>query len=105
MIPFASTTDPKAYLDWELAIEQKFNSHLVPAELRVRLATSEFTSFALFWWNDLCTAPNNANAIPQTWNALKQHMKSCFVPPYYQGDLRLKLQTLNQDDKGVEEYY
>jgi hypothetical protein len=32
-------------------------------------------------------------------------MKSRFVPPYYQRDLRLKLQTLNQGDKGVEEYY
>ena len=32
-------------------------------------------------------------------------MKSCFVPPYYQCDLRLKLQTLKQGDKGVEEYY
>jgi hypothetical protein len=89
----------------ELAVEQKFNSHLVPTEHRVRLATSKFTSFALFWWNDLCTSPNSANAIPQTWNALKQRMKSCFVLPYYQCDLRLKLQTLNQGDKGVEGYY
>jgi hypothetical protein len=45
------------------------------------------------------------NAIPQTWNALKQCMKSRFVPPYYKRDLRLKLQTLNQGDKRVEEYY
>ena len=48
MIPFAGTADPEAYLDWELTVEEKFNSHLVPAEHRVRLATSEFTSFALF---------------------------------------------------------
>jgi hypothetical protein len=32
-------------------------------------------------------------------------MKSRFVLPYYQLDLQLKLQTLNQGDKGVEEYY
>jgi hypothetical protein len=43
--------------------------------------------------------------VPQTWNALKQRMKSRFVPPYYQRDLRLKLQTLKQGDKGVEAYY
>jgi hypothetical protein len=95
MIPFAGTADSETYFDWELAVEQKVNSHFVPDEHRVRHATSEFTSFALFWWNDLCTAPNNVNVIPQTWNALKQCMKSCFVPPYYQRDLRLKLQTLN----------
>ena len=32
-------------------------------------------------------------------------MKSIFVPPYYQRDLRLKLQRLNQGSKTVEEYY
>jgi hypothetical protein len=105
MIPFAGISDPEAYLDCELFVEQKFNSHLVPAEHRVRLATSKFTSFGLFLWNDLCTTPNNANAIHQTWNALKQCMKSRFVPPYYHRDLHLKLQALNQGDKGVEEYY
>jgi hypothetical protein len=31
-------------------------------------------------------------------------MKSRVVPPYYQHDLHLKLQILNQSDKGVEEY-
>ena len=103
MLPFAGSADPEAYLDWELAVEQKFNSHLVPAEHRVRLATSEFTSFALFWWNDLCT--NHAANLPQTWTMLKQRMKSRFVPPYCQRDLRLKLQSLKQSDKGVEEYY
>nr|XP_034605584.1 uncharacterized protein LOC117865481 isoform X2 [Setaria viridis] len=104
MIPFAGNADPEAYLDWELAVEQKFNSHLIPAEHIVRLATSEFTGFALFWWNDLCNY-NNANAVPQTWNVLKQRMKSRFVPPYYQHDLCMKLQTLKQGEKGVEKYY
>ena len=80
--PFAGNVDPEAYLDWELAVQQKFDSHNVPAEHRVRLATTEFTNFALFWWSDLCNT-NNAAAVPQTWNALKQCMKSRFVPPYY----------------------
>ena len=47
----------------------------------------------------------HAAAVPQTWSVLKQRMKSHFVPPYYQRDLRLKLQNLKQGDKGVEEYY
>jgi hypothetical protein len=32
-------------------------------------------------------------------------MKSRFLPRYYQHDLHLKLQTLDQGDIGVEEYY
>jgi hypothetical protein len=55
------------------------------------------------WWSDLCNA-NNVAVVPQIWNALKQRMKSRFVPPYYQLDLRLKLQTVKQGDKGVEAY-
>jgi hypothetical protein len=35
----------------------------------------------------------------------KQRLKSHFVPPYYQHDLRIKLQTLKQGDKSVEAYY
>jgi hypothetical protein len=34
-----------------------------------------------------------------------QRTKSHFLPPYYQHNLRLKLQTLNQGYKGVGEYY
>ena len=72
--PFSGSADPEAYLDWEMAIDKKFSSHQVPEEYRVRLATSEFTSFALFWWNDICNNVNaNANAqIPQTWTVLKR---------------------------------
>ena len=104
IIPFAGNADPEAYLDWKLAVDQKFKSHLVPEEHRVRLATSEFTGFALFWWSDLCDN-NNAHALPQTWTAFKQRMNSRFVPPYYKRDLHLKLQHLNQGSKIVEEYY
>ena len=32
-------------------------------------------------------------------------MKSSFVPPYYQHDLCLKLQSLKQCEKSIEEYY
>jgi len=90
--PFVGNVDPEAYLDWEIVVQQKFDSHNVPAEHRVRLATSEFSNFALFWWSDLCNT-NNVVVVPQTWNALKQHMKSRFVPPYYQRDLLALLAT------------
>ena len=103
MLPFAGSADPEVYFDWKLAVEQKFNSHLILEEHRVRLATSEFTGFALFWWNDIYN-DRNAN-IPQTWNVLKHRMTSRFVPQYYQSDLRLKLQRLTQGSKSVEEYY
>jgi hypothetical protein len=45
--PFNGVYDVEAYLDWEMTVEQKFSSHLVPKQHRVSQATSEFKDFAL----------------------------------------------------------
>jgi hypothetical protein len=82
-------------------VEQKFNSHLVPEQHRVRQATSEFRDFAIIWWNELV----NTRAAPQTWNTLKEEMRARFVPPSYRCDLRKQLQRLDQGDMSVQEYY
>jgi hypothetical protein len=82
--PFMGSYDAKAYLDWEMTVEQKFNSRLVPEQHRVRQATSEFRDFAIIWWNELV----NTHAAPQIWNALKEEMRARFVPPSYRRDLR-----------------
>jgi hypothetical protein len=42
--------DPAAYLDWELAVEQKFSCHDLPASSQVTTAISAFTDLALHWW-------------------------------------------------------
>jgi hypothetical protein len=44
---FNGSYDDEAYLDWEMTVEPKFSSHLVPEQHRVRQATSEFKDFAL----------------------------------------------------------
>jgi hypothetical protein len=38
---FIGSYDAEAYLFWEMMVEQKINSHLVPEQHRVRQATSE----------------------------------------------------------------
>jgi hypothetical protein len=65
--PFNGSYDAEAYLDWEMTAEQKFSSHLVPEQHRVRQATSEFKDFALIWWNELATL----GLQPHTWDGLK----------------------------------
>jgi hypothetical protein len=44
---FNGSYDAEAYLFWEMTVEQKFRSYLVPEQHRVRQATSEFKDFAL----------------------------------------------------------
>jgi hypothetical protein len=53
--PFNDSYDAEAYLDWEMIVQQKFSSHLVPKQHRVRQGTSEFKDFALIRWNELAT--------------------------------------------------
>jgi hypothetical protein len=95
--PFNGLYDAEAYLDWEMTVEQKFSSQLVPEQHRVRQATSEFKDFALIWWNELATL----GLQPHTWDGLKTAMRQRFVPPSYQCDLRKKLQCLDQVDMSV----
>jgi hypothetical protein len=89
--PFIGSYDAEAYLDWEMTVEQKFSSHLVPEQHRVRQATSEFKDFAPTWWNKLATLGLQTH----TWDGLKTTICQTFVPPSYQCDLCKKLQCLD----------
>jgi hypothetical protein len=93
--------DAEAYLDWEMTVDNKFSSHLVPKQHRVRQATSEFKDFAIIWWNEL----SSLRLQPDTWDMLKAAMRETFVPPAYQCDLRKKLQCLVQEDMPIQDYY
>jgi hypothetical protein len=95
--PFYGLYGAKAYLDWEMIVDKKFSSHLVPEQHRVRQATSEFKDFAIIWWNEL----SSLRLQPNTWDRLKDAMRERFVPPAYQYDLRKKLQHLDQRDMSV----
>jgi hypothetical protein len=88
--PFYGFYDAEAYLDWEMTIHNKFSSHLVPEQHRVRQATSEFKDFAIIWWNDL----SNLRLQPNTWDRLKATMRERFVPPAYQRDIHKNIATL-----------
>jgi hypothetical protein len=85
--PFYGLYDGEAYLDWEMTVDNKFSSHLILEQHRVRQATSEFKDFAIIWWNEL----SSLHLQPDTWDRLKGAMHERFVPPTYQCDLQKKL--------------
>jgi hypothetical protein len=47
--PFYGLYDAKAYLDWEMVVDNKFSFHLVLEQHHVRQATSEFKDFTIIW--------------------------------------------------------
>jgi hypothetical protein len=88
--PFYCLYDAEAYLDWEMTVDNKFNSHLVPEQHRVRQAISEFKDFAIIWWNEL----SSLCLQPDTWDRLKVAIRERFAPPAYQRDLCKKIAML-----------
>ncbi len=46
---FSGYYDAEKYFEWEMIVEQKFSSHLVPEQHRVRQVTSEFKDSAYIW--------------------------------------------------------
>jgi hypothetical protein len=84
-----------------MTVDNKFSSHLIPEQHRVRQGTSEFKDFAIIWWNEL----SRLHFQPDTWDRLKAAMRERFVPPAYQRDLCKKLQCLDQGDMFVQDYY
>ena len=73
---FHGKYDAEEYLDWEMTIEQKFASHLVPYRPKVRQATSEFKDFAIIRWASLQQKPDS-------WEDLKHGMRDRFVSVSY----------------------
>jgi hypothetical protein len=99
--PFYGLYNVETYLDWEMTIDEKFSSHLIPKQYCVRQSTSEFKDFAIIKWNEL----SNLHLQPDTWDRLKAAMCERFMPPSYQCDLRKKMQCLDQGDMSVQNYY
>ena len=52
---FKGRNDPEAYLEWEKRIENIFDFHHYSDRKKVKLAVTEFTEYALTWWDQMTT--------------------------------------------------
>lgn len=104
--PFQGKNDPDVYIEWERKVELVFHCHNYSEEKKVKLAAVAFTDYAIVWWDQL-TVSRRRNREPRidTWEEMKAVMRRRFVPSHYYRDLHLKLQSLKQGSKSVEDYY
>ena len=98
---FSGRSDPEKYLEWEMRVNQIFDNHNFSEEKKVRVASSEFTEYALVWWDNL----NRNGERAATWVDMKRVMRDIFVPASYTRQLHSKLRRLVQGAKTVDEYY
>ena len=53
---FQVTLDPAVYWEWEQRIEMVFECQYYTEEQKVKLATLEFTNYAMVWWDQARTS-------------------------------------------------
>ncbi|XP_071917024.1 uncharacterized protein [Coffea arabica] len=103
---FQGKSSPEAYLEWEQRIEMVFECQDYTDEQKVKLATLEFTDYAIVWWEQERTSTHRNRERPiSTWKELQTTMRKRFVPSHYYRDLYQRLQTLVQGSRSVEDYY
>ncbi|KAH9780675.1 hypothetical protein KPL71_008169 [Citrus sinensis] len=103
---FQGKNDPEVYLEWEKKVELVFDCHNYSEEKNVKLATVEFTDYAIIWWDQLVLSRRRNGERPiSTWEEMKAIMRRRFVPSHYYRELHQRLQSLTQGSKSVEDYH
>ena len=93
--------DPKAYIDWELKVDNEFDEHDLSEKQKIYIASNVLTEFALLEWKHIC----RHNKVPESWEDFKFLFRDAFVPAYYADYLLAKLDNLKQDSRTVKAYY
>ncbi|XP_071916198.1 uncharacterized protein [Coffea arabica] len=103
---FQGKSSPEAYLEWEQRIEMVFECQDYTDDQKVKLATLDFTDYAIVWWEQERTSRcRNRERQISTWEELRTTMRKRFVPSHYYRDLYQRLQTLVLGSRTVEDYY
>ena len=103
---FQGRIDPESYLEWEKRMELIFECHQYSEITKVRIAVTQFTEYAIAWWDQVMTSRRRSLEHPvDNWHDLKSIMRKRFVPKHYHRELTQKLQYLRQGSKSVDDYY
>ncbi|XP_033139238.1 uncharacterized protein LOC117130573 [Brassica rapa] len=102
--PFEGKNDPDVFLEWERKIEYVFDCQNFSELKKVRLAVTEFSGYAINWYDQVVTLKRRTGERPiETWDEFSMLMRRRFVPAHYHRDLHQKLRRLLQGTKSVED--
>ena len=77
-----------------------------PTVKKVKIDVTEFTEYALTWWDQVASNRRRNNDRPvETWEDMKTIMKKQFVLAQYYQELHKHLLRLTQGSKSVEDYH
>ena len=97
MPKFTGSNDPEEYISWALKVNTIFSLHNYEEEKKIAMVSLEFQDYVLISWEQVIECREAKGEPPiTTWAQMKDVMRACFVPTYYNYDLFKKLQLLKQ---------
>ena len=102
MPKFTERNGPKEYHSWALKVDKIFHLHNYEEEKKISMASLDFQDYVLIWWEQVLEHREVTGEPPiTTCEEMKDVMRACFMPTYYNRDLFKKLQLLKQGTKSV----
>ena len=102
---FNGSLDPDVFLDWLRRIERFFVFREYDDRRSFKVAELKLTSYASLWYDGLQKKRRkDGKSKISTWSKLRRELKKRFVPTEYEQDNYLKLHSLKQDQRKVDEY-
>uniref|UniRef100_A0A151UDP9 Retrotransposon gag domain-containing protein n=1 Tax=Cajanus cajan TaxID=3821 RepID=A0A151UDP9_CAJCA len=88
-----------------MKVEKLFSCHGISEERKVSLETLSFQGHSMYWWTSLEKERRiNHEPLIQYWNELRSALKRRHIPPFYDRELKDKLQRLKQGSSSMAEY-
>jgi len=89
-----------------MKIEHIFYCNYYTEEYKVKLEATEFSNYALVWWNkNQREMMREKGRKIDTWTEMRRVMRKRYVLTSYNRTMRQKLQRLSQGSLTMEEYY
>ena len=88
----------RAYIDWEMKVENKFDEHDLLEEEKIYVASSVLTENALFEWKHIC----RHNKVPRSWQDFKFLFRNAFISEYHVEKFLARLKYLKQGSRTVK---
>ena len=103
---FLGGMDVEDYQTWELKIDKLFQVNNYSNEKKLLLASNGLDDYATYWFEQFIHKRMEHHELPIiTWEQMKQHLHTRFVPCHYKHSLFEKLTRLQQDLKSIGEYH
>jgi hypothetical protein len=102
---FDGKHDPDVFLEWLRSVERIFEYKEYTDAKKYKLTTLKFTKFASLWLENLQDQRRRAGKEKiKSWIKLRKRMKEKYVPRTYLQDKYMKMTSLKQGARSVEEY-